>query len=165
MIAAKVQDPTGRWLSLDARFLKCQQRTIGWIYDAALRTELTSRLGVAWGPVAGGQADLTLRSPRACGTLFSQRTAQVEAKLAELIGRWSDEHDGAEPDAPHDRPPRTRAAVLASRPAKVHGSAPPTLRADWAGPGPSAGLRPRRPDADGSPTPACRRSAPTGPRT
>ena len=47
LIAAKVQDPTGRWLSLDARFLMYQQRTIGWIYDAALRAELTGRLGVA----------------------------------------------------------------------------------------------------------------------
>ena len=46
IVAAKVQDPTGRWLSLDARFLKKQQRTIGWIYDAALRSELTRRLGV-----------------------------------------------------------------------------------------------------------------------
>ena len=58
VIAAKVQDPTGRWLSLDARFLMFQQRTIGWIYDAALRTELTSRLGVGWGDLAGGQAEL-----------------------------------------------------------------------------------------------------------
>ena len=42
VISAKVQDPTGRWLSLDARFLKYQQRTIGWVYDAALRAELTA---------------------------------------------------------------------------------------------------------------------------
>lgn len=48
IISAKVQDETGRWLALDARFLKYQQRSIGWIYDAALRAELTSRLGVAW---------------------------------------------------------------------------------------------------------------------
>lgn len=48
VISAKVQDPTGRWLSLDARFLKYQQRTIGWIYDAALRTELAQRLGATW---------------------------------------------------------------------------------------------------------------------
>ena len=53
VIVAKVQDPTGRWLSLDARFLKYQQRTIGWVYDAALRAELTARLGVAWEPTDG----------------------------------------------------------------------------------------------------------------
>jgi conjugative relaxase-like TrwC/TraI family protein len=58
VIAAKIQDPTGKWLSLDARFLTYQQRTIGWIYDAALRAELTARLGVVWGPLEGGQAEL-----------------------------------------------------------------------------------------------------------
>lgn len=57
IVAAKVQDPTGAWLSLDARFLKRQQRTIGWIYAAALRAELTARLGVAWRPVTEGHAD------------------------------------------------------------------------------------------------------------
>ncbi|HRW39984.1 MAG TPA: MobF family relaxase, partial [Microthrixaceae bacterium] len=54
VISAKVQDPTGRWLSLDARFLKYQQRTIGWIYDAALRAELTNRLGVTWAEPGDG---------------------------------------------------------------------------------------------------------------
>ncbi len=49
IVAAKVQVPTGAWLSLDARFLKRQQRTIGWIYAAALRSELTTGLGVGWG--------------------------------------------------------------------------------------------------------------------
>ena len=58
LVWSKVQDPTGNWLSLDARFLKQQQRSVGWVYDAALRSELTARLGVAWGPVTGGQADL-----------------------------------------------------------------------------------------------------------
>jgi conjugative relaxase-like TrwC/TraI family protein len=42
VIWAKVQDPTGNWLALDARFLKYQQRSIGWVYDAALRSELTA---------------------------------------------------------------------------------------------------------------------------
>jgi conjugative relaxase-like TrwC/TraI family protein len=58
VIAAKVQDPSGRWLSLDARFLKHQQRGIGAVYDAALRAELTSRLGVSWTERSPGVFDL-----------------------------------------------------------------------------------------------------------
>jgi conjugative relaxase-like TrwC/TraI family protein len=129
VIAAKVQDPTGRWLSLDARFLKYQQRTIGWIYDAALRSELTGRLGVEWGPLEGGQAEL-VAVPEEVRRAFSQRTMQVAANRSELIQRWSLEHEGVEPEV------RTiarleRAAVLASRPAKTHGIDAPDLHRAW----------------------------------
>ncbi len=62
-------------------FLKQQQRSIGWVYDAALRAELTGRLGVAWGPVEGGQADLAA-VPAEIRAAFSQRSQQVDAKLA-----------------------------------------------------------------------------------
>ncbi len=58
IVAAKVQDATGKWLSLDARFLKRQQRSIGWMYASALRAELTARLGVTWGPVVEGHGDI-----------------------------------------------------------------------------------------------------------
>lgn len=37
VVWAKVQATTGKWLALDARFLLRQQRSIGWVYDAALR--------------------------------------------------------------------------------------------------------------------------------
>jgi conjugative relaxase-like TrwC/TraI family protein len=119
VIAAKVQDPTGRWLSLDARFLKGQQRTIGRIYDAGLRAELTRRLGVSWEQSTEGPADLTV-VPTVVREVLSQRTGQVKAKHDQLIRRWSDEHDGVEPDR------RTiaaleRTAAVTSRPAKVHG--------------------------------------------
>lgn len=129
LIVAKVQDPTGRWLSLDARFLKYQQRTIGWIYDAALRAELTHRLGVGWGPMVGGQAELTA-IPAEARDLFSQRSAQVQTARDELIADWSAAHDGADPD------PRTisrleRTAVLASRPDKTHGMDAASLHGLW----------------------------------
>jgi hypothetical protein len=80
VIAAKVQDATGKWLALDARFLKGQQRTIGWIYDAALRAELTSRLGVAWVGDEERQTDLAV-VPEQRRAQFSKRSTQVEAKL------------------------------------------------------------------------------------
>lgn len=129
VIAAKVQDDTGRWLALDARFLKYQQRTIGTIYDAALRTELTTRLGVTWTERDPGVFDLA-RVPDRIRDGFSKRAVQVDAKLADLVRRWSDEHDDVSPDA------RTiagleRAAAVASRPGKTHALNAETLRAAW----------------------------------
>lgn len=131
VIAAKVQDPTGRWLSLDARFLLKQQRSIGWVYDAALRAELTGRLGVDWEPIAEGfgQSDI-VGIPEELRSLFSQRSAQIEEKLVELLDRWMAEHDGAEPDR-RTIARLTRKAVLASRPPKGEGAAAVALRAEW----------------------------------
>jgi hypothetical protein len=107
-----------------------QQRSISWVYDAALRVELSRRLGVTWEPVApgAGQADL-VEVPEVLREVFSQRTAQVDSKLAELVRRWIDEHDGTEPD------PRTiadlqRRAVLASRPPKAPGGPDPVRLVD-----------------------------------
>ena len=157
VIAAKVQDPTGRWLSLDARFLKCQQRSIGWIYDAALRAELTGRLGVEWGPLEGGQAEL-VEVPAHVRHAFSQRSVQVATKRDELIERWSLDHDGADPD------PRTiarleRAAVLASRPAKEHGIDPVGLHRGWVHQARTVGLEPYDLTVPGP------RSGPSGPES
>lgn len=130
IISAKVQDATGRWLSLDARFLKYQQRSIGWIYDAALRAELTNRLGARWSIRDGGVSDLEA-VPDEVRDQFSKRSEQVGEKHAELLRRWCDENNGATPDA------RTiahleRKAVTASRPGKEHGIDAVSLHADWA---------------------------------
>ena len=142
IVSAKVQDDTGRWLALDARLLKYQQRTIGWVYDAALRSELTARLGVDWVDRDDGVLDLAC-VPASMRETFSSRTPQVEARLAELIRAWTHDHDGTEPD------PRTiarleRAAVVDSRPEKVHGIDGRSLHARWAAEARAAGFDPAR---------------------
>jgi conjugative relaxase-like TrwC/TraI family protein len=129
VIWAKVQDPTGRWLALDARFLKYQQRSIGWVYDAALRAELTARVGLTWGPVVDGHADI-VGIPDELVTEFSQRSTQVDDKLRELIARWANDHEGVDPDA------RTiarleRKAVVSSRPDKQTALDAESLRTQW----------------------------------
>ncbi|MBW3581343.1 MAG: relaxase domain-containing protein [Actinobacteria bacterium] len=129
VIIAKVQDPTGKWLSLDARFLKRQQRSISWLYAGALRSELSARLSVSWGPVVEGHAEID-GLPQDLLKLFSQRTEQVEAKTAELIAAWVDEHDGAEPDALTIYR-LERAAVRTSRPGKDKAVEADILRAEW----------------------------------
>ncbi len=75
----------GVWRALDSRGLHRQLKPAGMVYQAALRVELTERLGVHWGPVDGhGQADID-GVPTELATLFSKRTAQVEPRAAELI--------------------------------------------------------------------------------
>ncbi len=146
VIAAKVQDPTGRWLSLDARFLKKQQRTIGWLYDAALRGELTRRLGVTWERQADlpedGPADMTC-IPEAVREVLSQRSAQVKVKHDELIRRWSAENDGAQPDR-ETIARLERSAAVTSRPSKQHGTDAMTLHDTWRTQARAAGLDPDR---------------------
>jgi len=129
VVWSKVQDAAGAWLALDARFLLKQQFTISWLYDAALRVELTRRLGLDWEPLVPGQgqADLTV-VPEELRELFSQRSVQVEAKLADLVRRWMDEHDGAEPSV-EDLWQLTRRAAVTSRPGRT--SEPIDLRDDW----------------------------------
>jgi conjugative relaxase-like TrwC/TraI family protein len=156
IVSSKVQDPTGKWLALDARFLKYQQRTIGWIYDAALRSELTARLSVIWEPIEGGHADLTC-IPEVVRDQLSRRTVQVEAKLAELIERWSVEHDGAEPEV-LTIAMLERRAVRASRPAKRHGVDAAELHQRWIGEAMGLGFDPADLAADRLAEP----STPTG---
>jgi conjugative relaxase-like TrwC/TraI family protein len=142
VISTKVQDDTGTWLALDARFLKYQQRTIGWIYDAALRTEMTNRLGVDWVERDNSVFDLAC-VPEQVRESFSERSAQVDAKFAELVRRWAAEHNGADPD------PRTlarlqRAAAVASRPGKARGFDPAELHAHWTAEARADGFNPDR---------------------
>src|SRR5581483_6027789 len=75
LVMAKVQDPTGRWLSLAARFVKRQRRSISCSYAAALRTESAARVGVSWGPVVEGHGDIE-GVAGGLVDLFSARSAQ-----------------------------------------------------------------------------------------
>jgi len=87
LVANKVQAVSdGRWLSVDGRELYEVQKAAGMLYKAALRAELTTRLGVAWGEIDdNGGAEIT-GVPEDLIREFSKRRAQVEAAAGRLAG-------------------------------------------------------------------------------
>jgi conjugative relaxase-like TrwC/TraI family protein len=70
-----------RWSALDARPLYQWCRTVGHLYQAELRHELTRRLGVEWQPIRDGLADVA-GFPDTVITAFSTRRAEIEADLS-----------------------------------------------------------------------------------
>lgn len=73
----------GRWTALDGRQLYAWCRTAGFLYETHLRAELTGRLGVEWGPVRNGIADVA-GIPRRVIDHFSQRRRQITEHMAEI---------------------------------------------------------------------------------
>src|SRR4029453_6870234 len=107
----------GRWLALDARYLKRKQRALGGLYQSVLRAELTHRYGVAWGPIENGQAEIA-GMPRELLDGFSKRSAQVDAALATKLNAFRD-REGRDPSR-WEGAALTREAAEDSRATKTH---------------------------------------------
>jgi len=78
----------GRWTALDARPLYQWSRPVGFLYEAQLRWELTRRLGVAWGPVHNGIADVA-HIPSGAIEAFStrrRRSSSTSPSTARAVG-------------------------------------------------------------------------------
>jgi hypothetical protein len=89
VVAANVaQGVDGRWSAVDGRGLFAHTVVAGRLYQAQLRHELTARLGVAWDVGPTGLGDVVGVEPGLRG-LFSQRTAEIKAYVAERSGRAS----------------------------------------------------------------------------
>ncbi len=128
VIANRVRAPDGRWLALDARTLKLDQRSLSGLYHAGLRAELTRRLGVAWESPVNGIADIAGIDPDVL-VEFSQRTADIQRRIDSKLTRFVDDL-GREP-TPRERWQLGREAVLDSRPSKPHGPTAGELHAEW----------------------------------
>lgn len=116
VIVNRVMAPDGRWLALDARTLKHDQRTVSALYAVGLRAELTARLGVRWNEVVIGQAEMA-DAPDEVLDAFSQRTHQMARRLDEKTERFVDQL-GRRP-TPRERWRIEREAALDSRPSKT----------------------------------------------
>jgi conjugative relaxase-like TrwC/TraI family protein len=128
VIANVVHAPSdGRWSALDARPLYGWAKTAGYLYESQLRTELTRRVGVEWGTVHNGIADVA-GIPSEVLRAFSQRRQEIEARLAR-IGE-----SGAR---------AAQFAAYATRPAKEAGMIPEGSPGEWRKRARSHGFEPR----------------------
>ena len=126
LVANFTRTPDGRYGALDARRVYLYAKTAGYLYEAHLRDELTRRLGVEWGPVRNGIADLVgIPQPALDG--FSTRRAEIEE---EMTRRGVTSARAAE------------IAALDTRQAKDYQVDPTTLRAHWSEQAQDFGLTP-----------------------
>jgi conjugative relaxase-like TrwC/TraI family protein len=106
----------GRWSTLYGQPIYAWAKTVGYLYQAALRARLTETLGITWGPVRRGVADIAGITPTQLA-VFSQRRAQITAEM-DRLGFTS--RDAAQ------------TATLVTRPAKTHDTDLAELRTGWA---------------------------------
>lgn len=106
----------GRWSAVDSRALYRQALTASHVYQLILRSTLTRTLGVEWGPVTRGIAELS-GIPVAVRREFSARKRQIDAALA---------------DTGRSGPAAAQQACLLTRPAKPSSQDTVTLRERWA---------------------------------
>ena len=83
LVANTTQGPDRRWSALDGTGLYRSKRTAGVMFQAALRRELTERLGVEWTPPVKDSCEIA-GIPRKIIRLFSKRRDEIEAELERL---------------------------------------------------------------------------------
>lgn len=144
LVANRVQAVAdARWLALDGRELYEVQEAAGMLYKAALRAELTDRLGLSWGDVSADGAAEILGVPDELIEHFSKRRAQVEATGARLVGQR--EQDLGRSLTGDERASVYQLAAYQSRSAKA-GKAETTteLRQRWRAEAETAGHQPEK---------------------
>ena len=115
VVANAAQGPDGRWTALDGRELYRHAKVAGYLYQAALRAELSNSLGVEWPAATHGAADIK-GVPRAVIEHFSQRRAEI---LEHMESRGERSARAAQ------------VATLETRRQKEYGVPVARLRAEW----------------------------------
>jgi conjugative relaxase-like TrwC/TraI family protein len=85
LVANTARGIDGRWSALDGTALYRSQRTVGVLFQAAMRSELSRRLGVEWGPIHNDSAEIA-GIPARLLREFSQRHEQI-AEWLDITGR------------------------------------------------------------------------------
>lgn len=85
VIANMAEGADGRFTALHGTALFEHRRAAGYLYQAVLRHELHSRLGVGFDPVVKGSAEIA-GIPKGARRVFSKRRTAIEAELAAVGG-------------------------------------------------------------------------------
>jgi conjugative relaxase-like TrwC/TraI family protein len=85
-VVANTTNAEGRETALDGRALYAHQRTAGFLYQAALRRNLTETLGVEWEPVRNGAAEIRGIDDQVLKH-FSRRSQEIRERLGQLDAR------------------------------------------------------------------------------
>lgn len=121
----------GRWQAIDGKPIFDHARPAGTLYQAHLRHLLSTRLGVAWGSVRKGWAEID-GVPREVIKTFSKRRDEIEAMVAESGYTSARAH---------------QTATLATRHAKEYGVDPDQLINRWRDEAAALGFGPHEVDA------------------
>jgi conjugative relaxase-like TrwC/TraI family protein len=113
--------PDGSFAALDATPIYEWAKAAGSVYQEELRSRLTARLGVEWGPDRNGCREIVGLNPGWLRT-FSKRTQAIEEHLAGA---------GPENPTPKQRMQADDNASLATRSAKDRSYTPEMLRERW----------------------------------
>lgn len=117
LVSSKVWEPTTeRWLALDARELKQDQRAMSALFHAGLEAKLSQDIGVTWGTRDYYYARTIDGIDDTLIDVFSQRRADVDARLETKLARF-EETLGHAP-TPQQRWKLEREAAVDSRPGK-----------------------------------------------
>lgn len=85
-VVANTTTADGAATALDGRALYAHARTAGFLYQAALRHQLTQNLGVEWEPVHNGVAEISGMDDEVLKH-FSRRSQEIRERLAQLGAR------------------------------------------------------------------------------
>ena len=113
-------DADGKWRTVDTAGVRAQIGAVRATFGAHLRSELTQRFGVEWQPRKDGDGFELKGITRAQIETYSTRTQRVDEKAAILAAKWTQQHNGQEPDRRqllHIR----QEATMASRQGKENG--------------------------------------------
>jgi conjugative relaxase-like TrwC/TraI family protein len=141
LVLNKVRCADGRWRTLDATELFHHKKSAGMMYQAALRNEMHSRLGVDFREVdENGQADI-VGVPDELLKLWSKRTAEIHGEAAPKIAEY--ENLLGRTLSAAERVGVVKTAVLKTRARKQHPELP-ALHATWTAEAARAGWTPDR---------------------